>query len=248
MTVATVATVATTRPAIAARPATRRAPRATPRALATPRATRAREVSRVALATSATLARRATRATRDGKKRGDIITTAASARCVERARARGARRAEAMARRQPLSSRRMVSIDARARRGRDGTVDSSANGGGRRRRRARNGARGARGRANARAWDAWGGRESGVQDRPRPRGACVRFFQGAVARARRNDRVFRRDGRWRREVDARRRLRLTDRIARRSSEQWTAGGDQGKVPAARNRVLLRGVVLFKRAV
>jgi len=79
-------------------------------------------------------------------------------------------------------------------------------------------------------------------------GACVRFFQGAVARARRNDRVFRRDGRWRREVDARRRLRLTDRIARRSSEQWTAGGDQGKVPAARNRVLLRGVVLFKRAV
>ena len=121
-------------------------------------------------------------------------------------------------------------------------------GGGRRRRRARNGARGARGRANVRAWDAWGGRESGVQDRPRPRGACVRFFQGAVARARRNDRVFRRDGRWRREVDARRRLRLTDRIARRSSEQWTAGGDQGKVPAARNRVLLRGVVLFKRAV
>ena len=115
-------------------------------------------------------------------------------------------------------------------------------------RRARNGARGARGRANARAWDAGGGRESGVQDRPRPRGACVRFFQGAVARARRNDRVFRRDGRWRREVDARRRLRLTDRIARRSSEQWTAGGDQGKVPAARNRVLLRGVVLFKRAV
>ena len=247
MTVATVATVATTRPAIAARPATRRAPRATPRALATPRATRAREVSRVALATSATLARRATRATRDGKKRGDIITTAASARCVERARARGARRAEAMARRQPLSSRRMVSIDARARRGRDGTVDSSANGGGDGGV-ARETARAARADARTRARGTRGGVENRVSRIALDRGACVRFFQGAVARARRNDRVFRRDGRWRREVDARRRLRLTDRIARRSSEQWTAGGDQGKVPAARNRVLLRGVVLFKRAV
>ena len=114
---------------------------------------------------------------------------------------------------------------------------------------ARETARAARADARTRARGTrGGGRESGVQDRPRPRGACVRFFQGAVARARRNDRVFRRDGRWRREVDARRRLRLTDRIARRSSEQWTAGGDQGKVPAARNRVLLRGVVLFKRAV
>jgi hypothetical protein len=153
-----------------------------------------------------------------------------------------------MARRQPLSSRRMVSIDARARRGRDGTVDSSANGGGDGGV-ARETARAARADARTRARGTrGGGRESGVQDRPRPRGACVRFFQGAVARARRNDRVFRRDGRWRREVDARRRLRLTDRIARRSSEQWTAGGDQGKVPAARNRVLLRGVVLFKRAV
>jgi hypothetical protein len=114
--------------------------------------------------------------------------------------------------------------------------------------RAKRRARRARTRERARVGRGGGGRESGVQDRPRPRGACVRFFQGAVARARRNDRVFRRDGRWRREVDARRRLRLTDRIARRSSEQWTAGGDQGKVPAARNRVLLRGVVLFKRAV
>jgi hypothetical protein len=115
--------------------------------------------------------------------------------------------------------------------------------------RAKRRARRARTRERARV-----GRGGGVENRvsrialDRANGACVRFFQGAVARARRNDRVFRRDGRWRREVDARRRLRLTDRIARRSSEQWTAGGDQGKVPAARNRVLLRGVVLFKRAV
>ena len=114
---------------------------------------------------------------------------------------------------------------------------------------ARETARAARADARTRARGTRGGVENRVSRIALDRaGACVRFFQGAVARARRNDRVFRRDERWRREVDARRRLRLTDRIARRSSEQWTAGGDQGKVPAARNRVLLRGVVLFKRAV
>ena len=124
----TVANAATTRVAIAARRETRRAPRATPRASATPRANR--EVSRargVALATSPTLARRATRATRDGKKRGEIIATNASARCVDRARARRARRAGAMAPATAFVASDDLSGCARAAR-RGATVDSRARG------------------------------------------------------------------------------------------------------------------------
>ena len=155
----TVANAATTRVAIAARRETRRAPRATPRASATPRANR--EVSRargVALATSPTLARRATRATRDGKKRGEIIATNASARCVDRARAR---RASAMA---PATAfvasddlRKMRARGAARRDGgfaRAGEVTEVS--------RAKRRARRTRTREHAREGRGGGGRESGV--------------------------------------------------------------------------------------